>query len=314
MPHKFENVDVIASLRAIMHGNTAYYQTDFDIDMEIMRDWLQKNTGEPAPLLWYSRPSGTHIFPERNVLLKDTRAYNTWIFHGEQTRDPIRAYAVELTGTDSGKLIGDIFELDYDAHWRHVKETALPAAYVHIDFKDGHDHDFTFEQYAHHWNKIYQEHGEMQTIDYSSHSEGELREVLEQERRERQALQPGVFKDHLRELSDRKALFEAQRIQREFQKLQWVNSPNKTHYMVELSPAFILTASDKERDKVFRLLPYKTLSFSNLKEHSGIFAFILKSEPRDQPLRLPKPSVRKKLQSARSAPTLTDIKRNDLER
>ena len=34
---KFENVDVIASLEAIMKQNTAFYQSDFDIDKQILR-------------------------------------------------------------------------------------------------------------------------------------------------------------------------------------------------------------------------------------------------------------------------------------
>ena len=34
---KFENVDVIASLEAIMKQNTAFYQSDFDIDKQILQ-------------------------------------------------------------------------------------------------------------------------------------------------------------------------------------------------------------------------------------------------------------------------------------
>ena len=35
--NKFENVDVIASLDAIMRQNTAFYQDDFDIDKRILQ-------------------------------------------------------------------------------------------------------------------------------------------------------------------------------------------------------------------------------------------------------------------------------------
>ena len=107
---KFENVDVIASLEAIMKQNTAFYQSDFDIDKQI----LQKAAGSPVPedkrLLWFSRPSGTCCFRERDVFLKDTRQHNTWRFYGEQTRDTILAYAVELTGTEQGKIKGNLYE------------------------------------------------------------------------------------------------------------------------------------------------------------------------------------------------------------
>lgn len=93
---KFENVDVIASLEAIMKQNTAFYQSDFDIDKQILRKAAVSLIPEDKRLLWFSRPSGTCCFRERDVFLKDTRQHNTWRFYGEQTRDTILAYAVEL--------------------------------------------------------------------------------------------------------------------------------------------------------------------------------------------------------------------------
>ena len=35
--NKFEDVDVIASLEAIMKQNTAFYQNDFDLDRNILQ-------------------------------------------------------------------------------------------------------------------------------------------------------------------------------------------------------------------------------------------------------------------------------------
>lgn len=55
------------------------------------------------------------------MFLKDTRQHNTWKFYGEQTRDNVLAYAVELKGTERGKLKGDLFMLDYQQHFRGVK-------------------------------------------------------------------------------------------------------------------------------------------------------------------------------------------------
>ena len=90
---KFENVDVIASLEAIMKQNTAFYQSDFEIDKRILREAASRPAAEEKRLLWFSRPSGTCCFRERDVFLKDTRQHNTWRFYGEQTRDKILAYA-----------------------------------------------------------------------------------------------------------------------------------------------------------------------------------------------------------------------------
>ena len=79
-------------------------------------------------LLWMSRSSGTYCFRERDVFLKDTRQHNTWRFYGEQTRDKILAYAVELTSTKDGTIRGNLYELDYQQHFRHVVEASQPVS------------------------------------------------------------------------------------------------------------------------------------------------------------------------------------------
>ena len=118
---KFENMDVIAALEAIMHQNTAYYQSDFAYDIKMLREAARSDQPEDKLLLWLSRPSGTFCFRERDVLLKDTQAYNTWKFCGEQTHDRILAYAVELTGAANGTVQGNLYELDYQQHFQHIR-------------------------------------------------------------------------------------------------------------------------------------------------------------------------------------------------
>jgi hypothetical protein len=91
-----------------------------------------------------------------------------------------------------------------------------------------------------------------------------------------------------KELSLRIAEAEAQRIVTEMRNLKEPNSPNKTHYMVELSREFLI--EDGRTDRLFSLLPYRTLSFSNLKDRKGIFAFVRQDEPRDKDVRTPRRS------------------------
>ena len=71
--NKFENVDVTASLEAIMKQNTAFYQSDFDIDKEIIKRAAESPNAGDKMLLWFSRPSGTCCIKERDAFLKDTR-------------------------------------------------------------------------------------------------------------------------------------------------------------------------------------------------------------------------------------------------
>ena len=82
---KFEDMDVFASPHAIMKQNTGFYQSDFEIDKEIIQKAAASPNQEDKTLLWLSRPSGTHCFRERDVFLKDTAPHNTWRFHKEQT-------------------------------------------------------------------------------------------------------------------------------------------------------------------------------------------------------------------------------------
>ena len=75
---KFEDVDVFASLNAVLKQNTGFYQSDLEIDKEIIAKAAASPHREDKTLLWFCRPSGTHCFRERDVFLKDTAPHNTW--------------------------------------------------------------------------------------------------------------------------------------------------------------------------------------------------------------------------------------------
>jgi hypothetical protein len=95
---------------------------------------------------------------------------------------------------------------------------------------------------------------------------------------------------------------EAARLLRRLQSEREPNSPSGTHFMAQISPDFLVRASTKDQDHLFTMLPFKSLTFSTLKDRKGIFVFIQKDEYRNQPLRQRKPSVRKKLQKAQAEP------------
>ena len=107
---------------------------------------------------------------------------------------------------------------------------------------------------------------------------------------------------------------EAARLLGRLQSEREPNSPDGTHFMAQLSPDFLLRASTKDQDRLFALLPFKSLSFSALKDWKGLFAFIQKEENRDRPLRRRKPSVRKKMESIKVTDTPPAAKRNVPER
>ena len=130
-------------------------------------------------------------------------------------------------------------------------------------------------------------------------------------------LPPGDFKAHIAALHDGLIETEARRIVREMKRHDTPNSPNKTHFMVELSPAFMQLANTKDIDRLFSMLPYKTLSFSKIEGRHGTYALIDKGENRDKEIKKPRPSVRAQLAADKktAAPKKSAAKRknHDLE-
>ena len=312
--NKFEDVDVISSLEAIMKQNTAFYQNDFDLDRNILQKAAASPTAEDRRLLWFSRPSGTSCFRERDVFLKGTRQHNTWRFYGEQTRDKVLAYAVELTGIVNGKIKGNLYELDYPQHFRHVKEQALPADNYTLLYEHG-ERVQPAGQYLD--GNPDPQLGKFERFEAIPNDPDALKWLLQEEHRSREQLPPGDFKSHIAALHDGLIETEARRIVREIKRNDTPNSPNKTHFMVELSPAFMQLANTKDIDRLFSMLPYKTLSFSKIEGRHGTYALIDKGENRDKEIKKPRPSVRAQLKAdkTKTAPkkTTTKAKNHDLE-
>ncbi|MEY8320510.1 hypothetical protein AAK894_05430 [Lachnospiraceae bacterium 46-61] len=276
--NKFEDVDVFASLEAIMKQNTGFYQGDLEIDKRIILERVASPNKEDKILLWLSRPSGTYCFRECDVFINETPSHNTWRFYKEQTRDHILAYAVELTGKEEGKIKGNLYELDYEKHYERVKNNSVTAGTVTQFFEYG-----TPGQPA-------TQRREIQPKDPKA-----LQSLLWEEKNSRDKLTPGDFKKHIAALHYGLIEREAQRIVADMKKLSAPNSPDKSHFMVELSPTFLNLASTKDIDRLFSMLPYKRLAFSQIKNSYGTYALIGKDENRDRQIKKPRPSVRAQL-------------------
>ena len=91
---------------------------------------------------------------------------------------------------------------------------------------------------------------------------------------------------------------EANRILKGFQSFGTPNSPNGTHFMVQVSDEFMYRVRGQQTAKLSRYMPFQSFTFSRLKDKKGLYAMISKSEDRSLPLREPKSSVRGKLKKA----------------
>ena len=79
------------------------------------------------------------------------------------------------------------------------------------------------------------------------------------------------------------------------------NSPDKNHFMVEVSPYFTKLASSRDTNRLIAMLPYKSLHLSSVKDRFGIYALIDKNENRDKNILKPRASVRKQLSETKQA-------------
>lgn len=140
-----------------------------------------------------------------------------------------------------------------------------------------------------------------------------LQSLLREEKHSRDKLTPGDLKEHIAALHEGMIEHEARRIVADMKKLSAPNSPDKSHFMVELSPSFERLASTKDTERLFSMLPYKTLAFSQIKNSYGTYALIGKDENRDKEVRKPRPSVRAQLaqDKKRTVPKKAAAKKKD---
>ncbi|MCI8440884.1 MAG: hypothetical protein HFF73_15530 [Oscillospiraceae bacterium] len=161
--------------------------------MEMFMEAAQHPTEENTQLLWLSRHCGTECFRERDVYLKESQASHTWAFHAT-TGDSILAYAVEITGLRDGKVMGNLYELDYRQHAAKLEQQALPIQEVSLKFEDGTEGRYLYEQYNHGIYGMIAEHGKVVSRHYEPESEGALRGLLSVARQSRQKNRAATFK------------------------------------------------------------------------------------------------------------------------
>ena len=195
---KFENVDILKSLKAIMQTHTEHFQSDFDIDIKILKQAAKSPTSEDKKYLWICRPAGTWCLRERDTFIKDTREHNTFCFYAEQTRDKILAYAVELTGIEKGRVTGSLYELDYQKHYKHVKDASVPAGDTKLIYQNG---ERTQEAGKRITGDADPDLGKFLNFEEQPKDPAALQNVLRNEKHSRERLKSGDIKEHIETLS-----------------------------------------------------------------------------------------------------------------
>lgn len=250
---------------------------------------------EDRSFLWVSYPSGTHLYPEREVFLKDTGPNYTW---AEGWRQSL-LYAVEISGLEGGKVKGTVYELDPEAHKAHVRQAAVPSPYVTIDYADGRSVDVSHREYDTDRNRLMSQSGMVSGLTFHPEDESVLRGVLRQEHRQRERLPRGNFRRHLLKLADSRIQREADRLTGELQKPE-KRLEDGQFYAVPLSDNFLALADQEDIHRLFERLPFEKKALCGMKDQKGQFAFAAKTEVWDRAAE--KPSIRAALKAGAPVP------------
>ncbi len=179
---RFEGVDILGCLGQIMELHTQHYKDDFELDKELIPKLAASGEPEDRRLLWMSRPCGTYTLREREVYLEGSYANNVWRFYKEQTRDPVLAYALSIKDIQGGKVIGNIYPLDYAEHVERVKLLTCPIGKAAVAFEDGTSVVVPYQDRRRIVNELASIHGKARSITGLPENERELAMILRRER------------------------------------------------------------------------------------------------------------------------------------
>ena len=135
---------------------------------------------------------------ERDTFIKGSREHNTFCFYAEQTRDKILAYAVELTGIEKGRVTGNLYELDYQKHYEHVKDASVVPGATKLIYENG---ERTQEADRRITGDADPDLGKFLNFEEQPKDPAALQGVLRDEKHSRERLKSGDIKAHIETLS-----------------------------------------------------------------------------------------------------------------
>ena len=197
---KFMEIDLLDSLEKIMKKNTRSYQGDFSYDRKDLEEAAAK--ADTLPLrertyLWMSRCCGTWCLKEGRVFLKPTAAHHIWTYYGDGRNERILAYAVEVTDLEDGKVIGNLYPLDYREHVEYVRKVSVPVEKVRVVYEKGEYYQETDERIRKEAHKIF---GKFLYSEYVPSDSAALETVLWQEEQKRRDMRCGKIGNHIRNI------------------------------------------------------------------------------------------------------------------
>ncbi len=101
---------------------------------------------------------------------------------------------MELTGAANGTVQGNLYELDYQQHFQHIRDAALPVGANRLIYESGMREIGPKEHFNSRSDKYF---GEFVRYEMQPRDPELLQAAIRQEQRSREPARPGDFKEHL---------------------------------------------------------------------------------------------------------------------
>ena len=195
----FKDIDIIEFMERVVQGHTRHYQSDLQIDVEVLQKVAGCAEQQERTFIWMCRTLGTWLLSERDVFLRGTSENNIFTFYMEQTNDPVLIFSIKVIGVKGGCIIGDIYPLDYPAYYDHVCAAAVRAETVLLQYERGNRIKRADDVITSHPDK---EYGRCLSIRYQPHQQEDLDRLLQKEWEERGDIREGDADEYIERLSD----------------------------------------------------------------------------------------------------------------
>lgn len=131
------HTDILKVMQNIVSSHVEHYQSDFELDIEALKEAAIKSERTERIFVWLCRPCGTWLLREKDVFIRGTRENNTFCFYKEQTKDAIQCYVIEANSLDGDTVRGNFYAFDYMEYYQHVKAAAVPAGSIVVNYEKG---------------------------------------------------------------------------------------------------------------------------------------------------------------------------------
>ncbi len=248
---KFMNVDLETVLPQIRAQKTAFYQNDLNYALDAMREGAATDDPAKRNFVVIFRQSGVECLNERDMLIAGTRSYNTCQYYHRMTREPVLAYSVELIGDGKNGLCGNLYQQDQHQMAKFTERASSPYTDVTITFLDGKEVRIPEKEYNYETiPSLKYRYGDILDTRHEADDESVVQGALRREHERRERMPKGHIAVHVQSLEESRIQTEADRLASALQSLTEPNTPDKTHFMTEVSPYFLPLAS---QDDMFRL-------------------------------------------------------------